>query len=329
MPNMDDDLIEEVEDTEETPDQDVEEEEDVTEEEDADAGGDEPEDLAAALRAVQQADKAAAADPLEGAQGSDGDGDGEGEPEGEADDFEGSEDLPDDESDEDAGGPGAPYGEPDYQSAGKQLLSQVTQYAIDAATKEFRDKNIREMSMSDIFERTQDGRVVYHNPDDRSRPFSSRMEAQAWLDSFNGQVRSELVKRAKAIRNGMARQIEPTMNLLRFAPSYDAMSQEEQEIFDDLVSGYEIRNDKSKVIGYSCDLDRSAKKAKAIAAKYASRKAKSAPTAKKEAGPQRKPSIDMGSHGTPRSSKVSSNEEPETIEEAMKIYMREHRKGNM
>lgn len=200
---------------------------------------------------------------------------------------------------------------------------------MSAAVKEFQDKNIREMSMSDIFDRTPDGRVVYNNPDDKSRPFSSRMEAQAWLDSFNGQVRSELVKRARAIRNGMAKQIEPTMNLLRFAPSYDAMSQEEQEIFDDLVSDYEIRNNQGKIIGYNCNLESFAKKARSIASKYSAKKASPAPAARKKAGPQKSPSIDMGSHGTPRTARNSGSDEPETLEEAMKLYMSEHRKGNV
>ena len=77
--------------------------------------------------------------------------------------------------------------------------------------------------MNDLYERTSDGRVIYHNPDDPNRPFSSRMEAQSWIDSFNGQVRNELKRRALEIRNEDAGSILPSLRLMDFAPSYDAM----------------------------------------------------------------------------------------------------------
>ena len=179
--------------------------------------------------------------------------------------------------------------------------------------------------MNDLYERTSDGRVIYHNPDDPNRPFSSRMEAQSWIDSFNGQVRNELKRRALEIRNEDADSILPSLRLMDFAPSYDAMDDAVREMFDDLIEGYEVLDSNGNVIGYNCDLDKMASKAERMASRFSKakpskRRTKATKIANEET---RQPSLDMRSHGSGGNGKMKR--EPQTLEEAM-LRLRQQKK---
>ena len=179
--------------------------------------------------------------------------------------------------------------------------------------------------MNDLYERTSDGRVIYHNPDDPNRPFSSRMEAQSWIDSFNGQVRNELKRRALEIRNEDADSILPSLRLMDFAPSYDAMNDAVREMFDDLIEGYEVLDSNGNVIGYNCDLDKMASKAERMASRFSKakpskRRTKTTKTANEGT---RQPSLDMRSHGSGGNGKMKR--EPQTLEEAM-LRLRQQKK---
>lgn len=307
--DIDLDDIEEIDDDEE-----IEETED--EEPDVD---DEPEDLAAAFRRVQEMDNE---DP-EGDVGDGGDG-----PDG-PDDEEDEEDPEDDEPDEDEGyegdrGPSTEFDRVDYESAQKGLIESIGRSAVNRAIEEFRQQGIREFTMSDLYERTADGRVVYHNPDDKSRPFANRMEAQQWIDSFNAEVRNQIRRNAISYRNEMIKASEPSINLLRFAPEYDAMDPDKRGIFDDLISDYEVKDRNGKVVGYSCDLDQMSRLADRLAQRYAgNRKAKKAKRAVEKASG---PSVDMQTHGS--SSGKRSDSEPKTIEEAMLRLREMNKKGS-
>ena len=286
----------------------IDDEEDVEEEEEEEEP-DGPEDLAAAFKRVQGMDKEDPEDPM---------GDRGEEPEGVADDQEGEEDPDPEDGDVDGDrGSSALPGEVDYVAVKRGIIENLNKSAIAKAAKEFRDAGIREFQMKDVYERTSDGRVIYHNPDDPNRPFSSRMEAQSWIDSFNGQVRSELKRRAMEIRNEDAGAVMPSLRLMDFAPSYDAMDDSVREMFDDLIEGYEVLDSNGKVIGYNCDLDKMAAKAERMASRFsqaspAKRKAKPAKTS---GGETRQPSVDMRSHGSGGNGKMKR--EPQTLEEAM------------
>ena len=183
--------------------------------------------------------------------------------------------------------------------------------------RELQKDNIREFTMDDIYERTQDGRVIYHNPDDPNRSFSSRMEAQQWIDSFNKQVQSALIQTATQIRDKNAKAAMPALRLLQFAPVYDVMDPAIREVFDDLISDYEVKNRSGKVVGYSCDLEKMAMKAARLAKKYNNSPRKRSANAKMGKQKARKsPALDMKGKGSARNSKA--NDEPQTIEEAMK-----------
>lgn len=291
--------------------------------EDADEGDvEEPEDLAAAFAAVQRAGKGEPAGDL--------DGDGEGEDTGD-DDADGDDDdeeyeaLEDDRQDS-YGGPGDAYSGASYKAVGEQLSREAAQVAMRQAVSEMRKQGIRPFTMNDLYERDERaGRVIYHNPDDKSRPFASRMEAQQWIDSFNSQLMEETKRRAKEIYRDVNKAIAPSRRLLAFAPRYDSMSDNVREVFDDLIEGYEITNAGGEVIGYSCDLDKAMARAERMAAKYAS---KSRQPKEQRARRQQaeQPATDMRSHGTKLSEGRGVPDEPKTLEDAFRI-MREQRKA--
>ena len=309
-------------------DQDIEETEaeeeegvEAEEEEGSDEGGEsedesddeaEPEDLAEAFGRLRQMDSDNAQADVEGGDGTDSEMDGE----------EGG--LPDEEDAlaADDGGyeaDGGPAVYPDatrYQASQQAIVDQLNRQAVAQARRQFQKDGIREFTMDDVYERTQDGRVVYRNPDDPNRPFASRMEAQQWIDSFNKQVSEALIRTATEIRDKNARAAMPALRLLQFAPVYDVMDPNIREVFDDLISDYEVKNRAGKVVGYSCDLEKMAMKASRLASKYNSSPRKAGGSGKvKKPGPQKSPALDARTHGT--AAGLKGDREPQTLEEAM------------
>lgn len=288
-------------------------------ESDGDAGAEDdgeadPQSLADAFKHIHQMDSGGAEDTVDDGSEIDdgdlGDGDGEAEEHDEAD--EAAED----------GGYDADRGPSDgadaarYQASQQAIIQQLNQQAVREAREMFRKEGIREFTMDDVYQRTQDGRVVYRNPDDPNRPFSSRMEAQQWIDSFNKQVQDALVRQATEIRDKNAKAAMPALRLLQFAPVYDVMDPSIREVFDDLIEDYEIRNRAGKVIGYSCDLEKMAMKASRLATKYnhhSQSKGKSGTV--KKPGPQKSPAMDTRARGSAASAPAEG--EPKTMEEAM------------
>lgn len=316
-----DDLSLSEEDVEET--EDTEEVEDPDGEAADDGDVEEPEDLAAAFAAVQRAGKGEPASDLDSA----GDGADPGDDDAAVDDDEPYEAMEDDRQDSD-GGPGDAYSGADYQAVQEKLRRDVAQVALQQAATEFHNEGIRAINMNDLYSQDrQTGRVTYRNPDDPSRPFASRMEAQQWIDSFNSQLRQEVQKRAREINRDLTRQVAPAQRLLQFVPTYQSMPADVQEVFDDLIEDYVILNASSQVVGYSCDLDKMASKARRIAEKYVAKSSDKA-AAKAKAAPQRRPATDMRSHGTRTSGGRVTTEEPKTLEEAFRIMREQRKAGN-
>lgn len=306
-----DDEVDETDVTEEVDDPDVGE----PDGEDDDEGGEEPEDLASAFAALQRSRQ-------EDADGDLGDGEDADDDDSDDDDEE-YEALEDDGQDPD-GGPGDAYSGADLQAVEQQLTQQVSQLAVRQAAAEFQKEGIRPVTMNDLYRRDEStGRVVYQNPDDPTRPFSNRMEAQQWIDSFNSQLRQEIQTKARSINRELQKQVAPTRNLIRFVPRYEGMSQEAQEILDDLIEGSEVRNARGEVVGYTCDLDSMANRAERMAAKYSRGKRRS-DEAKQQ---QRRPATDMRSHGS-SSEPRKLDREPRDINEAWQIMREKRRAGS-
>lgn len=311
-----DDLVpEEVEDE-------VEEEGEEESDGGAEPAGEEPTDLASAFAALQRGRQGEPEEPVEA--GDDGVGDGSDD---DTDDDDSSYEAMDDGVDEPDGGAGAGFSGAAYQAVSKQLDREAGQAAMRQAVSEMQRQGIRPFTMADLYERDERaGRVIYHNPDDQSRPFSSRMEAQQWIDSFNSQLNQETKRRAKEIYREITKSTLPTKRLLAFAPSYDAMDPDVRDVFEDLVEGYEITNNNGDVIGYSCDLEKARARAERMAAKYSRPRVQRAPAAKAKSGPQSGPATDMRSHGT--ASTAKRDDEPKTLEDAFRILREQRKAGN-
>lgn len=312
---LDDIDVEETEADEEDVDTDEEDEDGDEGDEDSEDESDdedEPGDLADAFSRLRSVDAEDAEGDVEGGDGADDDG------EEETDDADAEGDLAADDGGYDADGGSTVY--PDatqYQASQQAIVDQLNRQAVAQARQQFQKDGIREFTMDDVYERTQDGRVIYHNPDDPNRPFSSRMEAQQWIDSFNKQVQTALIQTATQIRDKNAKAAMPAIRLLQFAPVYDVMDPAIREVFDDLISDYEIKNRAGKVVGYSCDLEKMAMKASRLAKKYNNNPRKRSTNAKMGKQKARKsPALDAKSRGSSRSTKT--DDEPQTMEEAMK-----------
>ena len=311
-------------------DEDVADEEVGGDDSDGEAGydaepeaGEEPDDLASAFAALQRSRQSDADRDLEGTD----DGVDPGDDDAADDDDEEDEALEDDRQDPD-GGPGDDYEGADYQALQDQLTSEIQHAAMQQAVAEYQRDGVRPITMNDLYQRDQaTGRVTYINPDDRSRPFSSRMEAQQWIDSFNSQLRQEIQTRARAVSRELSKQMAPARRLLAFAPTFDAMDAQTREVFDDLVEGFEVRNQQGEVVGYTCDLNRMAKRARRMAEKYGRRGGGTA-KARTEKPERRTPPEDLRSHGSAAARRKDSNREPRDLNEAFEIMRERRRAGN-
>lgn len=313
-------------------DQDIDEdgEDAVSDGGDGEAGADdqaEPEDLADAFARVAKMDAASTADALEAEEPGDDSGpDDEGADEGGDEPGEDAEPADDDGYD-DYRGSSEQYPAVDYQSSQQAIVNQLNSDAVAQARKQFENDGIREFTMNDIYERTQDGRVVYRNPDDPNHPFANRMEAQQWIDSFNKQVKEELIRTATEIRNKNVKAAMPALRLLQFAPEYDAMDPKVKEVFDDLIEDYELKNRAGKVVGYGCDLNRMARKAERLASKYTHTSHKAGSSGKvRKSGPRKSPALDARSHGSSATGKRGDGE-VKTMEDAFRELRRQMNGG--
>ena len=307
--NIEEPEVDEEEDATDGDEEVVESDDGETEEEPGDEA--DPEDLASAFARLREVDADDAEADVDGGDGADDEAE-----EDDVADAEGDTALDDGGYDADGGLAELPD-TAQYQASQQAIVDQLNRNAVAQARQQFQKDGIREFTMDDIYDRQQDGRVIYRNPDDPNRPFANRMEAQQWIDSFNKQVQSALIKTATEIRDKNAKAAMPALRLLQFAPVYDVMDPAIREVFDDLIEDYEVKNRAGKVVGYSCDLEKMAMKAARLAKKYNNSPRKTKVNGKvRKSGPQKSPALDTRSHGTAAGSKGDS--EPQTMEEAMK-----------
>ena len=281
----------------------------------------EPVDLAQAFKMLNKNDGEAAAEPVGQAESS--------EPNG-------SEDVPG--GSESAGEPGfaTPEQQPtaggydgaptaggssdgiqaiDFDSRRQDILRGIQQQALSDVRREFKNNGIEYCTIESLYQRDENsGRVTFKNPDDPRNPFNSRAEAQAWVEAFNKQIDTRFRQEVNKKQQELVGDSAPTLRLISFAPKYQAMSQAEKEIMDDLIEGYGVRNRQGQIIGYNVDLDAVAAQAKRIAKRM---KPAEAPAQQTQPQPAASgPAMDM-----PTGSGTSNDmKEPKTIGEALKMF---------
>lgn len=281
----------------------------------------EPVDLAQAFKMLNKNDGEAAAEPVGQAEPSEpnvsgdepGGNEGSGEP-----GLTASEQQPAAtgyDSAPTAGGSSDGIQAIDFDSRRQDILRGIQQQALSDVRKEFKNNGIEYCTIESLYQRDENsGRVTFKNPDDPRNPFNSRAEAQAWVEAFNKQIDTRFRQEVNKKQQELVGDSAPMLRLISFAPKYQAMSQAEKEIMDDLIEGYGVRNRQGQIIGYNVDLDAVAAQAKRIAKRM---KPAEAPVQQAQPQPAASgPAMDM-----PTGSGTSNDmKEPKTIGEALKMF---------
>lgn len=289
----------------------------------------EPVDLAEAFKRYEQANRATADVPVDtgeeaeqtnGVEGSDGAG-----YTNQADGIQQTADTSDElQAGDNSFGGSTNVVEPiDFDARRQELLKDIQRQAVEKVRQDFTNNGIKTCSIEDLYQRDENtGRVTFKNPDNPQRDFESRAEAQAWVDAFNKQLQNRFTQDINRAQRDLMAQNGPQLRVIAFAPKYEAMSQIEKDILDDLLDGHAIHDAGGNVVGFNVDLNAAAAQAKKIAKRYPvqqEQQAEPQEEAKKASGP----AMDLPT-GTGKSAEVK---EPETLAEAMKMYNDSKKKG--
>jgi len=290
---------------------------------DQSAAAPEPVDIASAFKLYNQSQQKAAADPVE-----DGEGSGEPEEAGDSDSDGGAAAYEGDGEEQNSVGGYPDVVEPVDLSPQKQnYLKGIQNQAIYNVRQKMAQDNIEMWSMEDIYERDeQTGRVTFNNPDDPQHPFQSRAEAQAFINAMNEEVTRYFRSEVNKEQQSLVRQQAPVLQMFDFAPVYMAMSQTEQDVFNDLIEPYAISDNSGRVIGFNTNLQAVANTARQIAKRFNAtsepqQQASSPAKAQKKGS---KPALDMKTG----SSQSGDDDEPKTLGEALKRYDQLQREKN-
>lgn len=216
----------------------------------------------------------------------------------------------------------------DPNPARQEIVKSIQQEARAQVQKMFADAGVRLMDISDLYERDDgSGRVSFRNPDDPGRPFGSRYEAQQWVDSMNKQINSRFRQEIGKKQQEIAQQMLPVFALVDFAPQWQQMSKDEQDVFDAIIEPYAITGRDGKTIGFNCNLQAAARQAAAICQKFNSRQPQGFQQAAQQAPQkkQRQQQASMPALDAKTGNGTGDVDEPKTLEEAM-LALRKGRK---
>ena len=224
------------------------------------------------------------------------------------------------------GGPAARSEQTDYAALQNDLITSLQQEAQQNVLKKFHENEIKLMDIGDIYERREDGAVIFNNPDNPNRPFESREQAQAWINSMNQQIQNAFQQEVYREQQELYKNAQPAIALIQFAPVYDSMNEITQNIFDDLIEPYSITNANGDVVGFDCDLPAMARQASALVERYGLSKQaqQEQPAQQQQAQPKSSgPAMDLKSG----SGTSVDDQEPTNIAEAMAM-LNKQRKEN-
>ena len=266
----------------------------------------EPKDLSEAFKVLRANEQAAAAPSVEPGQP-------DPEPIQEEQPQESYQDIQYDGG-ADAGGSAAELQSSDYGAYAQGLITESLSQARQLVTQEFRNNKVEKWNTGKLYQKDENtGEVSFFNPESPSQPFKTRAEAQAWCESINADIDSEYRRMVNEKQRELMDGLAPALRLLEFAPKFDQMSQLEQDIFDDIVEGYEVYNAAGDVIGYNIDLNAAAARAKNFASKYGAQQQQAVPQQKSSG-----PAVDMKSSSSSAQGKEDLKE-PTNLEEAMRM----------
>ena len=214
----------------------------------------------------------------------------------------------------------------DYSAPRNKVLENIKSQALAETKKIFSDEGIdvvNGLTLNDLIERPVDrngnptGEVLFKDPDHPGK-YISRNDARAWVNDYNADVKAEFNRIANEKYNELIGTAKPIMELMDFAPKFDKMDKMSQDLLADMIEPYAIK-DGNRIIGYNCDLNAAAKQVE----KMVNRINKMYPSQQAES-PVTTPEVDIKSGNAGDNSK---DEEPKNIEEAMKLFRKQNKKG--
>lgn len=223
--------------------------------------------------------------------------------------------------DSDLGGSATVIEPIDFNARKQEILTGIQQDAINAVRKEFNDNGIKPVSIEDLYSRDeQSGRVTFKNPDDPTRDFASRAEAQQWCDAFNKQINMRFRQDVNKKQQELVAQSAPVIRLIEFAPKFEALDQVTKDILDDLIEPYSIYDNRGDVIGFNVNLDSALAQAQKIAKRFNKapepQSSEDSKEAKGDGKQASRPAVNL-----PTGSGQSKDEtEPKSLGEAIKMY---------
>lgn len=297
----------------------------------------EPVDLAQAFKMYNQANRPAAGSDVEDDE-SDGVGNGTGEPgvpsvdTGEGPDEEppagdAADPADDGGSGEGAGGSANVIEPVDFDARRQEILRNIQGQALQQVRQDFSKNGITPCTIEELYQRDeQTGRVTFKNPDDPDRDFASRAEAQQWVDAFNKQVEMRFRQEVNKKQQELVTASAPQLRLIAFAPKFESMSKAAQDILDDLIEPYAVKDNAGNVVGFNVNLEAVAAQAEKIAKRFPGEPAANTSEDPQEPAQQaNRPAMNMPTGN----GKAPEEEEPKSIGEALKMYDRKQReKGN-
>ena len=200
---------------------------------------------------------------------------------------------------------------------------------MNQVRREYKEQNIGYYSIDELYRKDENtGRVSFVNPDDPDGPgFSSRSECQQWINAWNQAVDNKFRQDVNAKQQELIVQELPKVRVMDFYPTYMAMDKTTQSIFDQLVDQYALKDANGETYGYNVDLNAVGKQAAGIAKMFQQQgqgqqqQQQAEPAAQQQTGGTM-PAMDMKTGN----GKSLDDEEPTTIQEAMRIYNKKNRR---
>lgn len=162
--------------------------------------------------------------------------------------------------------PPAQQDSPEVDEAIKDYQGQARQAAIDTVVEAYKKQGVRctpdgklgaSLNDPDIAKKDADGTIRYYNPE-TGREFTGpnpRKDAREWCDEYNKELADQFNAACAKVEQQKMKEYEPAINVLKFAPKYDALDDMRRGLLDDILEDYEIKDKDGSLIGYSCDLD--------------------------------------------------------------------------
>lgn len=221
-------------------------------------------------------------------------------------------------------GDGSGFTEQDYQEIQQTIAQSVTQQAARAANEKFKELGIEQVTINHLYQRDDRGRVTFQNPDDPDRPFTSRAEAQQWVDAYNSQVKQQWTQYAREMQQQFVNDTLPAVRLMQFAPVYDSMDAMHQQVFDQLIEPYVIKDSTGMEIGFNCDLMAAKAQADKLCETFGT-SANAVSQAPSEQTVPTGPALDMPTSGS--SNPQNDPEVPKNLNDAFKLLAKQKKEG--